>query len=152
QKKFESSRTRPNRVASCAMFGIVFYTEVDCVACLMDQGVRPVGSPGRPRRNRDGAGPGLDRLPALALRAAPSPRQRVPVPLALRPVLLLPPRAADRPSDPRPLLPQLLRRIPGPGLPPPAWLARLEQEEILPGISLLPRRLLSPCRSDSDVR
>src|SRR5262249_41986759 len=62
----------------------------------------------------------------------------------------LSPRAADRPADPRALLPQLLRRIPGPGLPPPARLARLEQEEILPGVSLLPRCLLSPRLSNSD--
>ena len=51
--------------------GVCLYTEVDRVAWLMAQGVRPGGGADRFRRGRLGEGPGLDRLPALALRARP---------------------------------------------------------------------------------
>src|SRR5437870_2104317 len=106
------------------------YTEVDCVARHMAEGARRRGGAGRIRGWRFGAGPGLDRLPALAVRPAPGPGQRLRIHVAVRRALPLPPRAADRAADPGPVLPQLLRRLPGPRPPPPARLARLEQEEV----------------------
>src|SRR5262249_46972737 len=118
-------------------------TEVENDASLTDQGVGPGLGAGRVRRPLIGPGPGLDRLPALALHAAPGPRQRLRVQVAVRRVLPVPTRAADRAADPGPLLSQLLRREANPRHAAPAWpVSRLEQEEVLRGQSLHARRLL----------
>ena len=128
------------RLESCGMFSLVWewlpYMEVERVARLSDQGADP--GPGAPRLRRGELGAGQDWTDYLHWPYVPpsSSGQRVRVQRALRRLVSLSPRTANRSSDPGPLLPKLLRRIPRlRSFPPSSRLARLEQEEILPGLT-----------------
>src|ERR1700733_10556417 len=110
-----------------------FYTEVDRVARLSAQIVRPGDCPAGPLGPL-GLRPGLDRLHALAVQPSPESGERPRLQVALRRLVSLPQGAADRSADPGAVLPQLLWRLPQGRYPEVCGgPSPLVQAEVLPG-------------------